>query len=198
MEKSEIFYHGSGILFDAFDLSHALEGDGKVKFGYGVYVTSNYGSAAHYSGANESWDRHFVYTLRIPAKQADNYIAFKQPVNRDIVERVAERLDETIADKHTVGGKEFRKFLADRFAKEQAKEFGGKPSDHKLTGEKAASEFLHSVGVDFIEWPYNWKNPEKGSNRAVLDDRAVEIIRVDEVRLDDKKQLIAGSEKKIS
>lgn len=36
MNESEIFYHGSGVLFDDFDLSHALEGDGKVKFGYGV------------------------------------------------------------------------------------------------------------------------------------------------------------------
>ena len=35
----EIFYHDSSVLFDKFDLAHALEGDGKVKFGYGVYVT---------------------------------------------------------------------------------------------------------------------------------------------------------------
>lgn len=31
-----IFYHGTPKLFDRFDLFHALEGDGKVKFGYGV------------------------------------------------------------------------------------------------------------------------------------------------------------------
>lgn len=43
----ETFYHGSTRLFDSFDLSHALEGDGKIKFGYGVYVTSSYDSAAH-------------------------------------------------------------------------------------------------------------------------------------------------------
>lgn len=197
MKQSEIFYHGSGILFDSFDLSHALEGDGKVKFGYGVYVTSQYGSAAHYSGANESWDRHFVYTLRIPAKRADNYIAFKQPVNRNIIERAEEKLGTPIPEKYTVGGKEFRKFLADRFAKEIAKASGKKPGEHKLAGEKAASEFMLSIGVEFIEWPYNWTNPDKGSNRAVLGDRSVEIIQVDEVRLDEKKQLIQGSETKI-
>lgn len=32
------YYHGSSKLFDRFDLAHALEGDGKVKFGYGVYT----------------------------------------------------------------------------------------------------------------------------------------------------------------
>ena len=33
MEK-ETYYHGSGIHFQKFDLSHALDGAGKVKFGY--------------------------------------------------------------------------------------------------------------------------------------------------------------------
>ena len=41
----EIFYHGSSVLFNRFDLSHVLEGDGKVKFGYGVYLTSSFKSA---------------------------------------------------------------------------------------------------------------------------------------------------------
>ena len=40
-----IFYHGSSVLFPRFDLSHVLEGDGKVKFGYGVYLTSSFKSA---------------------------------------------------------------------------------------------------------------------------------------------------------
>ena len=32
MKDFEIFYHGSPRLFAEFDLSHVLEGDGKVKF----------------------------------------------------------------------------------------------------------------------------------------------------------------------
>lgn len=31
-----IFYHSSLVLFPKFDLAHVLEGDGKIKFGYGV------------------------------------------------------------------------------------------------------------------------------------------------------------------
>ena len=49
-----IYYHGSSVLFPEFDLSHVLEGDGKVKFGFGVYLTSSFRSAAHYSGANKT------------------------------------------------------------------------------------------------------------------------------------------------
>ena len=33
----QTFYHGSHSLFDKFDLLHALEGDRKIKFGFGVY-----------------------------------------------------------------------------------------------------------------------------------------------------------------
>lgn len=43
-------YHGTlAGIFDSFSLGHALEGDGKVKFGWGVYVTEKYGTAAHYA-----------------------------------------------------------------------------------------------------------------------------------------------------
>ncbi len=55
-----IFYHGSAALFDRFDLTHVLEGDGKVKFGYGIYLTSSFKSAAHYSGVNKEGTLHYV------------------------------------------------------------------------------------------------------------------------------------------
>ena len=63
MEK---FYHGSSVLFKEFDLCHALVGDGKVMFGYGVYVTSSYRSAAHYAGANKNASKHYVYMVEVP------------------------------------------------------------------------------------------------------------------------------------
>lgn len=57
-------------------------------------------------------------------------------------------------------GKDFRKYLAGTLG-------GG--SD--IRSEKLASEFLVSIGVEFITWPYNWKRPDAGMNLAVLDDR---------------------------
>ena len=62
-----------------------------------------------------------------------------------------------------------------------------------LEGERAAAAFLLSIGVEMIEWPYNWKNPSLGTNRAILDDTKVKILKVDSVMLDDKKKLIVGS-----
>ena len=67
-----------------------------------------------------------------------------------------------------------------------------------MQSEKLASEFLSSIGVDFIIWPYNWKNPAMGLNVAVLDENNVRIIKVEQVELDAKQQLIAGSEKEVT
>ena len=182
----EIFYHGSSVLFSEFDLAHALEGDGKVKFGFGVYITSHYRSAAHYAGANPNSTQFYVYNVEVPDKREDNYIAFKEPVNLTILHKAAEKLGEPIPDKFSLDGKDFRKYLA--------KKLTGRVD---LEGEKAASAFLLSIGVDFIEWPYNWKNPSLGTNRAVLNDRQVKIVRIDQVQLDNKKQLIEGSQTEI-
>ena len=87
----QIFYHGSSVLFPKFDLSHVLEGDGKVKFGYGVYLTSSFKSAAHYSETkSRTATTHYVYTVEIPDFTDDNHIDFKKPVHPDIVKRAEE------------------------------------------------------------------------------------------------------------
>lgn len=181
-----IFYHGSSVLFPKFDLSHVLEGDGKVKFGFGVYLTSSFKSAAHYSGANKTATTHYVYTVEIPDITVDNHIAFKEPVNTQIVRRAENKLGSIIPEKFVLDGKEFRKFLA--------KKLGG-GSD--IPSEKLASEFLNSIGVEFITWPYNWKNPTLGTNIAVLDESNIKIIKVEQVELDAKQQLIPDSEKEV-
>lgn len=181
------FYHGSSVVFDKFDLSHVLEGDGKVKFGYGVYLTSSFKSAAHYSGSNKNATTHYVYTLEIPNITDDNHISFKQPVNPDIVERAEQELGFSIPPKMVLDGKDFRKFLA--------KTLGG-GSD--IQSEKLASEFLNGIGVEYITWPYNWKNPALGLNVAVLDENKIRIIKIEQVELDAKQQLISGSEKEVS
>lgn len=180
------FYHGSSVLFDKFDLTHVLEGDGKVKFGYGVYLTSSFKSAAHYSGANKTATTYYVYTVEVPELTDDNHIDFKKTVHSDIIERTENRLGISIPQKASLDGKDFRKYLA--------KTLGGGPD---ILSEKMASEFLISIGVEFITWPYSWKNPDLGLNVAVLDDKRINIVKIHQVELDDKQQLIPGSEKEV-
>ena len=185
MEK---FYHGTTARFEEFDLSHVLEGDGKVKFGYGVYVTQQYTTAAHYSykGAKEENPVLYVYTVEVPTKNEDNYIAFKEAVNEKIVQRTEEKLGVVVPDKSRADGKDFRKWLS--------RQLTGKLD---LAGEKAASGFLESIGVEMIVWPCSWSNPAKGENRAILADSKVKIMQIDTVELDAKKKLVPGSEKTV-
>ena len=195
-----IYYHGSSALFKKFDLAHVLTGASKVKFGYGVYLTSSFKSAAHYSGANKEATTHYVYTVEIPEITEDNHIAFKQPINPYIVAKAQEKLSCAIPAKVTLDGKDFRKFLAKNFEEKlDLAPFGEiDKTAYQLQGEKLASEFLTSIGVNFITWPYSWKNPTLGINVAVLDENNIKIIKIEQVELDAKQHLIAGSEKEIS
>ena len=167
-------------------MAHALEGDGKVKYGYGVYVTSSYRSAAHYAGTNPTAQHYYVYTVEIPEKTEDNFIAIRQPVPISIVQRAEAKLGVAIPEKVKLDGKVFRKYLAEQLTGEV-----------DLEGEKAASRFLLSIGVEFIEWPFLWKYPDRGTNRAVLDDGKVRLLQVEEVDLDKKEQLVEGSQRLI-
>ena len=60
-----------------FDLSHTYKGDGKVKYGDSVYVTSHNRSAAHHAGDNLAATKFYVYTVEVSDIHEDNYIAFK-------------------------------------------------------------------------------------------------------------------------
>ena len=193
------FYHGSSAEpFDRFSLDHALEGDGKVKFGWGVYVTEKYETAAHYAfNKNRPENRDFyVYTVEIPDRTPDNCLSLLKgvPVAESIVKRVEAKLGEAVPEEAKVEGIPFRKYLANKLTGEDkpVKKMIDKAT---VEGEKAASEFLISLGVDLIEWPYYWQKPEAEKNMAVLDDRNVRIIRIDKVELDPKgHHLIEGSQ----
>jgi len=196
-----ISFHGSSVLFDSFDLSHALEGDGKAKFGYGVYVAGTYESAAHYAFNKKRPDNkdYYVYTVEVPDFNEDNCLSLlkEQPVAESIVRRAEEKLRESIPAEAKVEGKFFRKYLANRVT-------GNTKSVNKMIdkatveGEMAASAFLKEIGVELIRWPHSWSNPEGEMNLAVLDEAKVRIVKIEKVELDpEKHQLIPGSEKLI-
>ena len=196
-----VYYHGSSMLFDKFDLGHALEGDGKAKFGYGVYVAGTYGSAAHYAFNKKRPENrdYYVYTVEIPDRTADNCLSLlkKVPVPASIVARAEKKLGDAVPAEATVEGIPFRKYLANRLT-------GATGSIRQMTdkatveGEKAASAFLLSIGVELIEWPHSWASPDGEKNMAVLDDAKVCIRKIEKVDLDEKRhQLVPGSQRLI-
>ena len=205
--NTEIFYHGSSVLFDKFDLSHALEGDGKVKFGYGVYVTQEYATAAHYAFNDKRPENetYYVYTVEIPSLTPENHLFQKQPVPESILHRTEEKLGETIPEDVLKSGdsKDFRKYIGNRILQKEGKEGYQKKTLRQLIGsatpesEKAAAVFFESIGLACYVWPRAWSKPEI-TNRAILDDTKVKILKIEKVELDEKKhQLIPGSQKQI-
>lgn len=158
---AEVFYHGSSQLFTKFSLDYALKGTGKVKFGFGVYVTSSFASAANYSktsegGANE---KHYVYTLEVIEKNKSNYISFIESVHPLIVAKVEAKLGEKIPAVFTSNGNLFRKYIGIKLSQDskvlQKYVFATDPEKVKLkvgiAEEKAASDFLYQIGVKMIE-----------------------------------------------
>ena len=49
MPNTETFYHGSCHLFDKFSSAFLGAGEGKSKFGHGIYITSSYKTATLYA-----------------------------------------------------------------------------------------------------------------------------------------------------
>ena len=190
-----IAYHGSANLFDRFDPSHLLEGDGKFKFGVGAYLTSRYETAALYAGKTGSRDK-YVYTVEIPDMTDDNHLVSRLPVHPAIVRRAEERLGMSIPAEACASGKFFRKWIGNTligFGK-TVKQRAGSAS---LEAEKSASAFLPTIGVVLLVWPTAQTKPDAGNNYALLDYSAFRIMRVDSVELDGDGKLVEGSQRTV-
>ena len=190
------FYHGTQKMFDKFDLSHAKEGTG-LKFGFGVYVTEKYESAAHYClvrGEAVDNDRpYYVYTLEVPDQTEDNYLFSCRQVNPAIIAKAEKKFGEAIPQEVSALGKTFRKYIGNKIT-------GKEGSVKKLCGsadfeaEKAAAEFLLGIGVVMLVWPQSQANPDGLQNRAILDGALVKVRKIERISLDEKAKLISGSE----
>lgn len=171
-----ILYHGSPFLFDKFDLSGAGEGTG-IKFGFGVYLTEVEASAVHYSQPRnlEMMPEHYLYTVETSELTEDNHLASALPVSPIIINKVEEKLGVSAPEKVTAQGKEFRKWVGMTLT-------GTKKND--FASEKAAAEFLNSLGVLYNVWPTAMTRPDGPKNIAVFDAANVRIIKREHIEIE--------------
>ena len=211
---TNVYYHGSSVLFESFNLDSLAEGSG-IKFGAGVYLTESFDTAAHYSEPRHGKaDHHYVYTVEVPEKTEDNCLPYYGvPVPSGIIERVEARLGESLPDfikgsgrdaegKGLSLGKFLRKYIAHRLSgvpKELLVTEKQIDKNTSLAAEAKASEFLLDIGILFIEWPQGgWsKYPNCIKNVAVLDPSKVKVVMVEEVDLDAKAKYVQGSRRTI-
>lgn len=196
----ETFYHGTCHLFKEFSLSFLGTGEGKSKFGQGIYITSSYATAALYAAkaakANGS-DKIYVYTVEVPAIKDDNHVFSCKPVNDAVVARTEMAIGEAVPEEVKTAGKLFRKYIGNLLTGQRGtvKKMMGKAD---AAAENAASNFLDSVGVDYLVWPQSQTKPDGETNRAVLNEGKIRILKVVQVDVDAKNKLIPGSEKEVT
>lgn len=197
---TEIFYHGTCYLFDKFSLSFLGKGEGKSKFGQGIYISSSYKSAALYASKAAKVNGKnccYVYTVEVPLLTDNNHIFFNKLVNKEIVGRVEEALGETIPEEAVILGKYFRKYVGNFLTgrRSTAKKMIAKAD---ASAENAASEFLNRIGVVYLVWSHSQLKLDGNTNRVVLNENDIRIVKIEQVECDEKNRLIEGSEKAIN
>ena len=191
----EIFYHGTCHLFSQFDMSFLGTGEGKSKFGNGIYITSSYETAALYASkaakANGK-DSLYVYTVEVPDITQDNHVFSCKEVNPAVIQKVEASLG-TLPQEAKVSGKCFRKYIGNVL-------IGNRKTIKQMTGsasseaEDAVTKFLNENGVIFLAWPQAQTKPDGDTNRAVLNAECIKILKIEQVQTNDKNKLIKGSE----
>ena len=199
MKTTETLYHGSCHLFDKFSLSFLGSGEGKSKFGHGIYITSSYKTAVLYaSKAAKANGKEccFVYTIEVPMLNNDNHIFSCKAVNPSVVDRVEKVIGEAIPNEVKSAGKYFRKYLGNLLIGQRTtvKKMMAKAD---ATAENAVSQFLNSVGVIYLAWPQSQAKPDGETNRALLNEKEIKILKIEQVECDDKNELIEDSKKLI-
>lgn len=199
MKTTETLYHGTCYLFDKFSLSFLGSGEGKSKFGHGIYITSSYKTAALYaSKAAKANGKEccYVYTIEVPMLNKDNHIFSCKAVNASVVDRVEKVIGEAVPDEVKSAGKYFRKYLGNLLIGQRTtvKKMMAKAD---ATAENAVSQFLNSVGVIYLAWPQSQAKPDGETNRALLNEKEIKILKIEQVECDDKNKLIEDSKKLI-
>ena len=199
MKTTETLYHGTCYLFDKFSLSFLGSGEGKSKFGHGIYITSSYKTAALYaSKAAKANGKEccYVYTIEVPMLNNDNHIFSCKAVNASVVDRVEKVIGEAIPDEVKSAGKYFRKYLGNLLIG-QSTTVKKMMTKADATAENAVSQFLNSVGVIYLAWPQSQAKPDGETNRALLNEKEIKIVKIEQVECDDKNKLIEDSKKLI-
>ena len=197
--QTETFYHGTCYLFDKFSLSFLGSGEGKSKFGQGIYITSSYKTAALYASKAAKANGKkccYVYTVAVPILTENNHIFSCKLVNQEVVVRVEEAIDQTIPEEVKSAGKLFRKYLGNLLTG-QSGTVKKMMSKADAVAENAVSQFLNSVGIIYLAWPQSQTKPDGETNRAVLNENDIRIIKIEQVEVDEKNKLIEGSVKLI-
>lgn len=219
-QSKKIMYHGTCHLFDRFEIDRLGTGEGKSKFGHGIYITPSYATAAEYAAKaakKNNVEDYYVYTVEVPKLVEGNHIFSSIPVNPEIVARIEAAIGEPVPDQAKTMGKMFRKYVGNlRAGKKKSQDNPKGMTEKKMMStaefdaENAAAKLFDENGITFLVWPYHQVKSEillknlkehgpegVDTDRAVLNAENVRIIQVDSVKTDEKNNFIEDSAKPV-
>ena len=126
-----------------------------------------------------------VLAILVKKYTDDNHIFSCRPVNAEIVRRAENAVGETIPEEVKSAGKHFRKYLGN-LLKGQGSTIKKMMSKADSAAENAASEFLNKIGVVYLAWPHSQTKPDGDTNRAVLNENDIRIIKIEQIEPDKK------------
>lgn len=146
-------YHGTGAIFDKFDLSHAFEGEGSESFGHGVYVTNSREIGREYAQRAKQRKMKDLYkTIRYP-----------EGVKEDIFKKrlFGEMVSDVLTGGDVESAKEFAKKRVGADANdvqrtiERLKANGKEPKFRQMLEERLAEyndalQWIDSIDEDYL------------------------------------------------
>lgn len=199
------YYHGTSKLFKEFrPLETIGTGEGKSKFGWGIYLTSSYATAVLYSGkgpGREAAD-HYIYSADIPdpEENQDKYFVLHKPVPQDLIKLVESEIGPIEDRTATEWGNDFRNALETMLF---VKANGRKPKDKADSGkaQKLAADWFYSHGIIGLIWPQSsW--PKKGEvkvveklNIAMFNSADTHICKIERVDVEFKAKIKSQPDK---
>lgn len=151
-----IAYHGSTALFEAFDADHAMSGIGKMKFGWGTYLSEKESTCVHYATKDAEKrsdpDSNYVYKVEVPDKTEGNYIEWDVPVSAEVVGSVNKKLSISLPEGVKAGF--FYKAIVDFF---KIKYPRMNKKEREAWQQRDASLLFSELGIIGMAYPRNWK-----------------------------------------
>lgn len=142
-DRALTLYHGSPYVFDKFDLSKFGTGDGRSKYGFGLYMTSSKDTAVQYAKDNTlkfHEDGTNLYTLRV---DTTSYMPWDAEIAESLYMQIVAALE--------AGGYESDADTMRQELEDYGSTWTGDSTyqylEAVLGSAKAASEFLNDVGT---------------------------------------------------
>lgn len=174
-----IFYHGTAVLFDKFDLGHVGSGDGLNKYGFGFYFTKNPKAAEYYAKENAiGTDGETIKIYECRLLMVNEYLGWEEEIPYSVQSGILDTLrgmgknDEAEQMESESGGNGYPMWTARELYEWL---------QHTVDGQRGASALLAEEGVPGI-WAQGVHAGIEDTIYVCFDDKLIRIMDVTDIK----------------